>query len=206
MDDGDTTQQLSSVNSEQDAVDLMGSSSQRALRDAQRRRRRPWAWMAATALASLVAAVAVASAASNHASARDWQDAAGGWQQRAADLEAERDDIAAERADVVGELRAAEQALAETEDRVADITAERETARDQAALRADDLDLAATIGVDLSSCVDGLFDWLSVSPPYDAGAAAWDAYFAAGDDIAAVCGQARGDFAAFTQALESLNR
>lgn len=210
MSDEQRTEQRPPDQGEPSAIDLTAPSSQAGVRQ---RRGRPWGWIAATVLATVAAAVAGTYAVTTYQTARSWEATADGWQQRAADLKAERDDIAAERTALASDLRDTEEEVAEAqaqlrevEDRVADVTAEREAARDAAARRADEVDLAATVGVDLSTCVDSLFEWLGYPPSYRASDAAWDAYFDAGHDIADLCGRARGDFDAFMQALEAAGR
>lgn len=195
------------------------------------RRRRPWGWIAATAVVSAAALIAGGYGAVTYQSARSWEDRASSWEERAVSLEGQRDEIAAERDDLTEELAATETELAdteteladaeaeladtetdlaeteselgETEDQLAGVTADREAARDKAARLADDVDIAAVVGADLSVCVDDLFAWLGDQPSYRASQAAWDIYFERGLEIADVCGQAQNNFASFLQALQN---
>lgn len=210
MDDHEHTEPPAATGPRTAPLDLTAASAQVGL--ASRTRLVRW-WIAATIAAVVVALAAGAYAAYTYESARSWQDTAGDWRQHAETLEAELDTLQAERDDLADALADTETELADTdsdlrdaEDRLADVTAEREAARDTAALRADEIDLATTVGNNLSVCVDDLFDWLASTPSYTAPGATWDAYFDAGDAIAAVCGQAQGDFDAFVQTLQSVNR
>lgn len=145
------------------------------------------------------------------------------WQAQSEQFEAELEETSAELEDTRGTLEETqgtldetEQELADREDEVADlegrvseVAAEREQARDEVARLNDDLDLAASvvdqlsaIGVDLSICVDDLFQWIGQPPhTYDT-EATWDAYFDRGAAIAEVCAQARDDFDTFLRATQ----
>lgn len=178
----------------------------------------------ATGVASLLAVGVGVYGAVTYQSARDWEERAGVMQDQRDNLAEEKSAVEGELADTEAELvdtetqlndtqaqleeteaelGDTEAELVETEDRLADVTAGREAARDTAARLADDLDVAAVVGADLSVCVDDLFGWLGSQPSYSSGGVAWELYFERGFEIADVCGQAQGNFNTFLQALQT---
>lgn len=206
MDDRDRTDERTPVQDGSGPLDLMSASSQGGISSRNRRAR---GWIAVAVVAGLAALGGGLYGAFSYDSARSWKETAKEWQEYAEDLEAEFDDLEAERDELADQLAATEDELAateeelrDTEDRLAEVTAEREAARDAVAFRADEADLTAAIRAALSTCVNDLFAWLDDSPPSDAGDATWDAYFQAGQQIAATCADARGNFETFAQALE----
>lgn len=176
-------------------------------------RRRPWGWILTAAVAGAAAVAIGVYAAITYQDARNWQAEAEELRTRVVDLEARRDELSEELTNTREELSTTrsdlgdvEGTLERTEQRLANVTAQREQARDEVARLADERDLAAVVGADLSTCVDDLFNWLAATPSYLAGQTTWNRYFAQGDAIANICGQARGNFDAFIQALQQTGR
>lgn len=216
----DPTEQLGSTDTGSGGGEAPAAPSTQATPEM---RRRPRGWMAATAIATVAALAAGAYGAVTYQTARGWDATASSWQERAValkdqrdELAAERDALATERDDLAEELAATEaeladaedeladtaRALAAREDRLADVTAQREAARDLVAQQSSDVEVIEAVGGDLSRCVDDLVGWLRDRPSGDVGDSGSDAYFERGFEIATLCDQAQGNFDTYVRARQ----
>ena len=163
--------------------------------------RRPVGWIVTVALLAVGLLGASIYATLAYGWANDWQQEATAWQESASEWETQAEELSdelevteSELAEREEELSARDEQIDELEDRLAEVTAGREQARDEIAALADQSLLLSSVGAALADCVDDLFDWMGSQPGIYATQTQMDRYFDRGFRIAETCAEAQADF------------